>query len=96
MVLQIETSPIKKKKSNGEFAENLFKDLKVSISKKRIERIGTFQNEKFRPLLKLSLTSEVDKKPTMTNLKHLKGIEKYRKVSVTDDYSRAERALIKT
>ena len=44
-------------KSNGGFAENMFKDLGVSISKKRIERIGTFQKEKSRPL-KLSFTSE--------------------------------------
>ena len=82
-------------KSNGGFAENMFKDLGVSISKKRIERIGTFQKEKSRPL-KLSFTSEEDKKSIMANLKNLKGIEKYRKMSVTDDYTRAERILIKT
>lgn len=81
-------------KSNGGFAENMFKDLGVSISKKRIERIGTFQKEKSRPL-KLSFTSEEDKKSIMANLKNLKGIDKYRKMSVIDDYTRAERILIK-
>ena len=49
------------KKSNGEIAENLFEDLNLSFSKKWIEHIATFQNEKLRPF-KLSLILEADNK----------------------------------
>ena len=63
--------------------------------KKKAIRLGTFNEEKNRPI-KVSFATMKEKEIVMKNLKNLKGIEGYGKRGITEDHTKAERELIKT
>ena len=54
------------------------------------ERIGKFQESKQRPL-KVNLKNTEDKKSFFKKLRNLKGNKTYLSISVTEDYTIAER-----
>ena len=58
------------------------------------KKINGQENEQCRPL-KVVLNSEADKDKIMANLTKLKGKVNYAKISITEDFSLKERALIK-
>ena len=58
------------------------------------KRIGTAQETTTRPIL-VQLQSEVDKIKVMSNLRNLKDVSKYTGISITGDYTLAEREMIK-
>jgi len=62
-----------------------------------IERIGKFQESKQRSL-KVNLNNTEDKKSIFNfkKLRNLKGNERYPSIIVTEDYTLAERDVIKT
>lgn len=80
---------------NDEFSNKLLLDLKVAVKKKKAIRLGTFNEDKQRPI-KMVFTTVKDKETIMKNLKNLKGIEGYGKMSITEDHTKAERELIKS
>ena len=80
---------------SDEFSKKLLLDLKVVVNKKKAIRLGTFIEEKHRPI-KISFATIKEKEIVMKNLKNLKGIEGYGKMSITEDHTKAERELIKT
>ena len=85
-------------KHDGDFVTDLFKDMNVQIEYKSIFRLGTVkqdaENESRRPL-KVILKNEDDKNRMMGNLRNLKGKEKYKSISITDDNTMKQRTLIK-
>ena len=80
---------------NGEkFAEDLRKDIHADVQVKQIFRIGKPTEDKIRPI-KIVLNSEDDKFKFFGNLSGLRGNEKYKGISVTEDLSKDERAAFK-
>lgn len=75
------------------FVRQLLKDVKVEAST-QIERIGTPSAISKRPL-KIVFQTHAKKESLMSNLKLLKNVEQYRGISVTEDFTKAERNLIK-
>lgn len=74
-----------------EWSEQLVKDLHVTSKIKKVFRIGKKPN---RPLL-ICLNSEEDKDKLMGNLPSLKGNEKYKGMSITEDLCRSDRECYK-
>ena len=85
----------KQEEYNEKYINKLLQDLKVVVSKKKAIRLGTFTEDKKRPM-KVVFGSVKDKEIVMKSLKNLKGIEGYEKTSITDDHTKAERNLIKS
>ena len=78
-----------------QFVQNLFTQLTIgNIKAKSKKRIGTLQTDKKRPIL-VQLQSEDDKSKVMNNLKNLKDAPQFHRISITDDYTLAEREMIK-
>ena len=76
------------------FIETLFKDIGAeSIVAKAINKIGKEEQSK-RPII-VEFQSEQDKDKIMRSLPNLKGKTEYKGTSITDDYTVAERELIK-
>ena len=72
----------------------LQKDLEIEIDSQYIGRIGFKKEFKLRPV-KIQLKKIEDKQTIFTNLKNLKNYkEKYEGISITDDYTSAERNAI--
>ena len=69
-------------------------DLKIDDKTKNVIRIGKLQEEKNRPI-KITLRNLEDKEKVMTNLKNLKSIEKYKRISITNDYTLTQRRIVK-
>ena len=65
-----------------EFTNKLLLDLKATVKKKKA----------IRPI-KVSFTTNKDKEIVMRNLKNLKGVEGYGKMSITEDHTKAEREI---
>lgn len=82
-------------KWNKEFSNKLISDLKITVKKKQTLRLGTFKENNRRPI-KVAFATVKDKESVMKNLKNLKGVEGYEKMSITDDRTKAERELIKS
>ena len=78
-----------------ELVTSLLKDTAYNASPKYIGRIGNKADGKSRPL-KVVFNTEKEKRNLFANLKALKGLEKYQGISISDDYTRAERDMIKT
>ena len=68
-------------------------DLKIDDKTKNVIRIGKLQEEKNRPI-KITLRNLEDKEKINTNLKNLKSIEKYKRISITNDYTLTQRKII--
>ena len=65
---------------------------KQSIEPKSIERIGIRKEGTNRPIIVRFETVE-EKKRVMNNLRYLKGVESFIGISITDDYTVAEREI---
>ena len=81
-------------KKDDDFAANLVKDLHTKVIIKSTSRIGTPSDEKKRPI-KITLQSENEKFRLMGNLSALKGVEKYKGISITEDLCQADRKVFK-
>ena len=66
----------------------------IQATFKVIVRIGKADHTKRRPI-KLVMNSEEDKNKIMENLKNLKDNNTFHGLTITDDYTIAERQLIK-
>ena len=76
------------------FVDNLLKDVAYKVVPKYIGRVGNKAEGKSRPL-KIVFNTDEEKRKLFSNLKALKGVDKYQKVSISDDFTIAERELIK-
>ena len=76
------------------FVTQLVHDLKVKVNVKHVMRIGANETERSRPI-KVCLGNEKEKEAFVGNLTALKNIPRYKKISITEDYTIAERLLIK-
>ena len=82
------------KKLDEDFAKGLLRSLDIDELKfKSVNRIGMKSPEKKRPLL-LIMNSEGEKDKLLQSLTKLKDKADYKGISVTDDYTIAERKLI--
>ena len=82
------------KKMDEEFVNNLLQSMAVeNMTFKSVNRIGAKNPEKKRPLL-LVLNNDGDKDKLIQNLTNLKGQVNYKGISVTEDYTVAERKLL--
>ena len=88
-------SQIDQENIDKDFVVTLLKDTACNASAKYVGRIGIKIEGKSRPI-KVVFNTEKEKRNLFGNLKALKGTEKYQGVSISDDYTRAERDLIKT
>ena len=80
-----------------EFVVQLIKDLKVRVPVLhvlKVQRIGKYVDGKSRPL-KVVMSEEKWKETIFNNLSNLKENPKYKGVGLTDDYTFAERELLK-
>ena len=79
-----------------EYVKDVLTQLGVANEPKSFSRLGKPNEKKQRPL-KLVMMSKDDKDKAMGNLRVLKGTgDKFGKISVTDDYTNAEREEIKS
>ena len=62
---------------------------------KSIKRIGATQPDRARPIL-VQLNTEEEKSRVMKNLRELKDVQMFTGISITDDFTLAEREMIKT
>lgn len=76
------------------WAKDLVRDTHSRVEIKRVTRLGSPSQEKKRPLL-VCLSNEREKSTLFGNLCLLKGIEKYRAVSITEDLTPDERNQLK-
>ena len=83
------------KKEDEEFIRYFFGALLLrGIAFKFASRIGKTDSAKKRPI-KVIMNNEEDKLMVMANLRNLKDKDSFRGISVTDDYTVAERQIIK-
>ena len=82
------------KKHTNEYITALFAKIGAEVQHKSAVRLGEKKSGKTRPI-KVTLSSEEEKFKVFSYLKHLKGCEEYKNVSLTHDYTVAERKLIK-
>ena len=82
------------KKFNEDFVSDFLQTVGVNVSSKTIYRLGKADSSKNRPI-KLITGGESEKDDIMNNLKKLKNVEKYRGISITEDYTINERDMIR-
>ena len=81
--------------TDDDFVHNFLVTVGASVVPESITRLGKTEDGKIRPL-KMIMKSTEDKSQVMSRLVNLKNADdRYRKVSVRDDYSVEERLLIK-
>ena len=86
----------KGKEHDGRIIAELFRNIMVPHIPSSIDRLGMKKTDKARPI-RLIMQSEKEKSDFMSNLGRLKyGIDEFKKISITDDYTLDERAEIKT
>ena len=83
------------KKFNDDYVQDFLKQIGVNATCKSIYRLGKTEATKKRPI-KLVTASEGERDEIMKNLNKLKDNEKYRGVSITEDYTIDERNLIRS
>ena len=79
---------------DNDWVKRLLKDLHTQIEIKRVSRIGTPKDEKIRPML-VALKNEDDKLKVLDSLWALRGKEKYKGVTVSEDLTQEQRKDIK-
>lgn len=82
---------------DARFVDQLIRDLHVRVSTKKVlkvSRIGKPDNGKTRPI-KVIMADEESKTTIFQNLANLKQHETYKGIGLTDDYTPAERELLK-
>ena len=82
------------KLSDRNYVQKLFDALGVQTTYKIVVRLGKCDPGKKRPI-KLVMNSEEEKNEIMINLRKLKDVDSFRGLSVTHDYTLAERQQIK-
>ena len=83
------------KKMDEEYVVKFIDAVQVAVTFKSVSRIGRpDQEDKKRPI-KIIMNSEEDKMKVLDNLRNLKDNESFKRLSVTDDYTVAERYLLK-
>ena len=85
------------KQHDDEYVTNFISSLALNIKYKTMYRLGkrAETNEASKRPIKIIMNNDADKDRIMENLKHLKGKEEYKGISVKDDYTIEERNLIK-
>ena len=87
---KIETSA----EQDTQFLNDLFVQLSIgSIKAKSSSRLGVQKADRNRPIL-VQMQTVDDKNKVMTNLRNLKGLAEYQKISIKDDYTLAERDMV--
>ena len=82
-------------KEDEEFIRYFFGAILLRVTTfKSVSRIGKTDSTKKRPI-KVIMNNEEDKHMVMANLRNLKDKDSFRGISVTDDYTVAERQIIK-
>ena len=82
------------KKRDEDFVNNLLQSMSISeVTFKSVHRIGRPQSEKKRPILVVTNT-DGDKEKIMQNLSNLKDKADFKGISVTEDYTPAERQML--
>ena len=82
------------KKKDEDFVNNLLQSMSISdVTVKSVHRIGRPQSEKKRPILVVTNT-DGDKEKIMQNLSNLKDKADFKGISVTEDYTPAERQML--
>ena len=80
---------------DGEFLSSFFDVIRVEVSAKSFTRLGKPTENKCRPI-KIVMKNNADKRLIMSNLNKLKDApEQFKKLTLTDDHTIEERALIK-
>lgn len=87
------------KKEEGEGDDAFIKELLIQVCSDdskivTVKRIGTAAATTTQPIL-VQMQSEADKIKVMSNLRNLKDVTKYAGLSITDDYTLAEREMIR-
>ena len=78
------------------FVNELLRKIEVEATPVKITRLGKTQPNKNRPL-KVQLSNEQEKEKVMMRLSNLKDAEeRFKKISITDDYTLEERQEIKS
>ena len=87
---------LSEQETNHDFvwAEDLIKGTFSRATLKRVARLGKLSHEKKRPLL-VCFANEREKSTLLGNLSILKGLEKYKGVSITEDLTPDERKHLK-
>ena len=80
--------------SDEEYITTFIGTVGVAAAFKSVIRIGKVDQAKKRPI-KVLMNNEEDKDKIMSSLKNLKDNEDYKGISVTEDYTVAERELIR-
>lgn len=76
------------------YTDNLIEDIKVPVKITKISRIGIKSNVKKRPI-KISFSNQQDKLNILKNLSALKNNDKYKGMSITEDLTLTERAILR-
>ena len=81
--------------SDEDFVKEFTKDLGTDFQPKLIQRLGTAQKNKIRPL-RITMNTEEEKDKIMSRLPNLKNSrDRIKKITVTEDYTVEERQEIK-
>lgn len=80
--------------NDSNFVSTLIGDLYIKVTIKQVSRIGLTVEDKNRPI-KIVLGCEEEKVKLMGNLSALRGIEKYKGISITEDLTQEERNTFK-
>ena len=80
--------------NDQKWANDLIDDLRARVTIKRVSRIGALCEERKRPLI-VTLTSEEEKINLLGNLPALKGLQRYKGISITEDLTPEERKCFK-
>ena len=84
-----------KDEQDKNFVNKFLADIETPVKPTSVKRIGQESEDKLRPI-KLTLSTVKDKATILQNLSKLKGMTDYQRVRVTEDYTIAERELIKS
>ena len=90
---ETESKPLKA--YDRKFVVNFVNAIGSSATFKSVIRLGKKEGGKTRPL-KVVLDTEMAKNEILSCLSSLKGLETYKRISVTEDYTITEREQIKT
>ena len=93
-MLSLEKDHVKEKIEDEKFVARLIQTIRVKVNIKSTARLGQQSSNK-RPI-KVTFNTEDDKIKVFSNLVHLKDAEEFRGISITEDYTIAEREMIRT
>lgn len=81
---------------DNDYVDDILKQLGMHVTPESVIRVGASNESKSRPI-KVTMKSKADKQKIMSRLSRLKGTEEeFGKISITEDYTKTERDLIKS